>query len=74
MHVLNLSLFSLDQDAGSGKDPCQAVEKLLNVLLRNSPTDCDRDKRNSWVHCGKTKVFLTQLMVSIHMQIYRQIC
>lgn len=69
----NLFLFVSDEEADSGGDPGQAVEKLLSVILRNkalNPSDCDSDKRSSWVHCGKTKVFLTQLMVSIDMQIF----
>lgn len=57
-----------DEEADSGGDPGQAVEKLLSVILRNkalNPSDCDSDKRSSWVHCGKTKVFLTQLMLDL---------
>lgn len=69
----NLLLLVLDEEAGSGRDPCQAVEKLLSVILKNkalNPSDCDCDKRSSWVHCGKTKVFLTQLMVSIQVHLF----
>lgn len=69
----NLFLFVSDEEADCGGDLGQAVQKLLSVILRNkvlNPSDCDSDKRSSWVHCGKTKVFLTKLMVSITIQIF----
>ena len=49
----------------------QVVEKLLHAVLRHKATDplynLDSEKHNSWVHCGRTKVFLTQSMVSHFM-------
>ncbi|XP_031713228.1 unconventional myosin-XIX isoform X2 [Anarrhichthys ocellatus] len=45
----------------------QEVEKLLGVVLQNKAFDPshnrDSEKPNVWVHCGRTKVFLTQLML-----------
>ncbi|XP_070838558.1 unconventional myosin-XIX [Chaetodon trifascialis] len=47
----------------------QEVEKLLRVVLRHKALDpshnLDSEKYNSWVHCGRTKVFLTQLMLDL---------
>lgn len=41
----------------------QEVEKLLQALDSSHCLDSEK-QRNSFVHCGKTKVFLTQSMVS----------
>ncbi|XP_040005919.1 unconventional myosin-XIX [Xiphias gladius] len=47
----------------------QEVEKLLGVVLHHQasdPSHClDNEKHNSWVHCGRTKVFLTQSMLDL---------
>ncbi|XP_049896083.1 unconventional myosin-XIX [Epinephelus moara] len=47
----------------------QEVEKLLSVVLQQKAFDTshnlDSNKRNSWVHCGRTKVFLTQSMLDL---------
>ncbi|KAG7224485.1 hypothetical protein INR49_015009 [Caranx melampygus] len=43
------------------------VKKLLRVVLQNQavgPSHC-LEKHNSWVHCGRTKVFLTQSMLDL---------
>ncbi|KAM9348742.1 unconventional myosin-XIX [Symphorus nematophorus] len=37
------------------------VEKLLRVVLRDKASDSE--SHSSWVHCGRTKVFLTQSML-----------
>ncbi|XP_051256359.1 unconventional myosin-XIX [Dicentrarchus labrax] len=42
----------------------QEVEKLLSVVLHKA-FDLDSEKHNSWVHCGRTKVFLTQSMLDL---------
>lgn len=58
----------LDVESGSGDHLRQEAAKLLLVASRHSALDAshnlDGEKRNSGVHCGRTKVFLTQLMVS----------
>ncbi|XP_023274098.1 unconventional myosin-XIX [Seriola lalandi dorsalis] len=43
------------------------VEKLLRVLLQTHAVDPSHclGKPNSWVHCGRTKVFLTQSMLDL---------
>ncbi|KAK2828789.1 hypothetical protein Q5P01_019823 [Channa striata] len=41
----------------------QEVEKLLSVVLADSSHLPHSEKYNSWVHCGRTKVFLTQSML-----------
>uniref|UniRef100_A0A4W6ER11 Myosin XIX n=1 Tax=Lates calcarifer TaxID=8187 RepID=A0A4W6ER11_LATCA len=55
--ILIMALFLLDFE----------VEKLVRVVLQHQgldPSRClDGEKHNSWVHCGRTKVFLTQSMV-----------
>lgn len=70
--MLHSILFFLDEEADSRGDPCKEVEKLLGVILRNKGSDPshyhDSEKHNLWVHCGRTKVFLTQSMVSIDMR------
>ncbi|XP_042286341.1 unconventional myosin-XIX [Thunnus maccoyii] len=47
----------------------QEVEKLLRVVLQHQtfgPShNLDREKHNTLVHCGRTKVFLTQLMLDL---------
>ncbi|XP_045894880.1 unconventional myosin-XIX isoform X2 [Micropterus dolomieu] len=44
----------------------RAVEKLLGVVLRKAcEPSHDLESENSWVHCGRTKVFLTQLMLDL---------
>lgn len=61
-------MFLLDVEADRSDTLRQEVEKLLRVVLQHKAFDPshnrDCDKPNSWVHCGRTKVFLTQLMVS----------
>lgn len=46
----------------------QEVEKLLQVVLQHQALESshclESEKHNSLVHCGRTKVFLTQSMVS----------
>lgn len=44
----------------------QEAEKLLSVFFQDKAAvaSCSSDKLDSWVHCGRTKVFLTQPMVS----------
>lgn len=47
------------------------VGKLLRVVLQHQVLNScclENEKRNSWAHCGRTKVFLTQSMVS-HLNI-----
>ncbi|XP_058482974.1 unconventional myosin-XIX [Solea solea] len=52
-----------DLEADSSDIHQQQVEQLLEVVL---PSHCvDRKKRSLWVHCGKTKVFLTQSMLDL---------
>ncbi|XP_056253122.1 unconventional myosin-XIX isoform X2 [Seriola aureovittata] len=43
------------------------VEKLLRVLLQTHAVDPSHclGKPNAWVHCGRTKVFLTQSMLDL---------
>ncbi|XP_034539617.1 unconventional myosin-XIX [Notolabrus celidotus] len=47
----------------------QEVEKLLCAVFQHkmsdSPHKIESEKQNSWVHCGRTKVFLTQLMLDL---------
>ncbi|XP_075957958.1 unconventional myosin-XIX [Anarhichas minor] len=58
---------SVDAEADGGDILRQEVEKLLGVMLQNKAFDPshnrDSEKPNVWVHCGMTKVFLTQLML-----------
>lgn len=55
-------------ETGSGDNLRPEAAKLLLAVSRHSVLDAshnlDGEKRNSGVHCGRTKVFLTQLMVS----------
>ncbi|KAL3042377.1 hypothetical protein OYC64_020342 [Pagothenia borchgrevinki] len=54
-------------DAGADYILRRGVENLLSVVLQHEAFDplCkdNSGKHNSWVHCGRTKVFLTQLML-----------
>ncbi|KAM6906949.1 unconventional myosin-XIX [Xenentodon cancila] len=52
---------SVDWEADGKSTLRQEVEKLLSVVLRHQ--SCD--KLCSLVHCGKTKVFLTQAMLDL---------
>ncbi|XP_068457373.1 unconventional myosin-XIX [Clinocottus analis] len=58
---------SVDAEADSSGALRRAVEKLLGVVLQHKAFDPSHNgagkKPNSWVHCGRTKVFLTQLML-----------
>ncbi|KAK9536182.1 hypothetical protein VZT92_005990 [Zoarces viviparus] len=60
---------SVDAEADGGDILRQEVEKLLGVVLQNKAFDPshnrDSEKPNVWVHCGRTKVFLTQLMLDL---------
>ncbi|KAM7398457.1 hypothetical protein PAMA_006389 [Pampus argenteus] len=56
---------SADMEADSVDILPQEVEKLLRVVLQHQTIDLDSEKRNSLVHCGRTKVFLTQLMLDL---------
>ncbi|XP_005800878.1 unconventional myosin-XIX isoform X2 [Xiphophorus maculatus] len=56
------SRLDADPDAESTNVLQQEVEKLLRVALQHN-VSCDG--RRSLVHCGKTKVFLTQLMLDL---------
>ncbi|KAI4814596.1 hypothetical protein KUCAC02_003785 [Chaenocephalus aceratus] len=54
-------------DAGADYILRHEVENLLSVVSQHEAFDplCEDNsgKHNSWVHCGRTKVFLTQLML-----------
>ncbi|XP_010795097.1 unconventional myosin-XIX-like, partial [Notothenia coriiceps] len=54
-------------DAGADYILRRGVENLLSVVSQHEAFDplCkdNSGKHNSWVHCGRTKVFLTQLML-----------
>ncbi|XP_056263817.1 unconventional myosin-XIX isoform X1 [Pseudoliparis swirei] len=58
---------SFDAQADSSDVLRREVEKLLSVVLQHKAFDpshnLDGEKPNLWVHCGRTKVFLTQLML-----------
>ncbi|KAM8900362.1 unconventional myosin-XIX [Spinachia spinachia] len=58
---------SVDVGADHSNTLRQEVERLLAVVLQlkafNPSHNRDCDKPNLWVHCGRTKVFLTQLML-----------
>lgn len=60
---LNIYRISLNYpsalEAESNSDLQQQVEQLLCEVSPSNDTG-----HNSWVHCGRTKVFLTQSMVS----------
>ncbi|XP_070773245.1 unconventional myosin-XIX [Enoplosus armatus] len=59
----------VDMEADSNAILRQEVEKLLSVVLQHKECDpshnLDSEKHSSWVHCGRTKVFLTQLMLNL---------
>lgn len=59
----------VDLEADSNVSLRQEAEKLLRNVLQHKVFDpshkLDSEKRNSWVHCGRTKVFLTQLMLDV---------
>ncbi|XP_074467568.1 unconventional myosin-XIX isoform X1 [Sebastes fasciatus] len=59
----------VDVEADNNDALRQEVEKLLSVVLKHKAFDPSRNpdsgKPNSWVHCGRTKVFLTQLMLDL---------
>ncbi|KAE8287982.1 Unconventional myosin-XIX [Larimichthys crocea] len=60
----------VDVKAASNNVLRQEVEKLLRVTLQRRKAfdlshNLGSEKQNSWVHCGKTKVFLTQLMLDL---------
>ncbi|AWP00420.1 putative unconventional myosin-XIX [Scophthalmus maximus] len=59
----------VDSEADSSDFLQQEVEKLLEVVSQHQAADAscgfDSEKRNSWVHCGRTKVFLTQSMLGL---------
>lgn len=53
------------------KEACrvgQEVKNLLRVVFQHTKRDLlvnlDQERHNSLVHCGRTKVFLSQPMVS----------
>uniref|UniRef100_A0A3B3X309 Myosin motor domain-containing protein n=1 Tax=Poecilia mexicana TaxID=48701 RepID=A0A3B3X309_9TELE len=56
------SRLDTDPDAEGADVLQQQVEKLLRVALQHNAS---RDERRSLVHCGKTKVFLTQPMLDL---------
>ncbi|XP_030293341.1 unconventional myosin-XIX [Sparus aurata] len=60
---------SVDVEDDGNENLRHMVEKLLHVVLRHEATDplhnLDSEKHNSWVHCGRTKVFLTQSMLDL---------
>ncbi|KAM9847121.1 unconventional myosin-XIX isoform 2-T2 [Aulostomus maculatus] len=56
-------------EADSSDILLQQVQKLLGVVLNSQTSDpshsSDSEKRKSLVHCGRTKVFLTQSMLDL---------
>lgn len=66
MAYYGLPSFVLDGDNGNS-NPQKDVEKLLKVVVQQDDLlhQPDTDKQNSLVHCGKTKVFLTQSMLDL---------
>ncbi|XP_069003028.1 unconventional myosin-XIX [Embiotoca jacksoni] len=46
----------------NGNNTVQQVERLLSVVL---PHHLSSEQHKSWVHCGRTKVFLTQAMLDL---------
>lgn len=70
---LNSTVLSASGLEGDDDSLQQEVKKLLRVVLQNQavhPAHC-YEKHNSWVHCGRTKVFLTQSMVCHHFTPYK---
>uniref|UniRef100_UPI0037E7970E unconventional myosin-XIX n=1 Tax=Semicossyphus pulcher TaxID=241346 RepID=UPI0037E7970E len=59
----------VDVEADGNVYPRQEVEKLLQTVLQHNTSDpsckLESEKHNSWVHCGRTKVFLTQAMLDL---------
>ncbi|XP_060912196.1 unconventional myosin-XIX [Labrus mixtus] len=59
----------VDMEADGSVFIRQEVEKLLHSVLQHDDVDPlhkrENEKHNSWVHCGRTKVFLTQLMLDL---------
>ncbi|XP_030009902.1 unconventional myosin-XIX [Sphaeramia orbicularis] len=58
----------VDSVVNGNNDLKKEVEHLLRVVFqqRAGPSHhLDRDKHNTLVHCGKTKVFLTQFMLDL---------
>nr|XP_019941478.1 PREDICTED: unconventional myosin-XIX [Paralichthys olivaceus] len=56
----------VDSDADNSDVLHQEVEKLLRVVSQDQALDpSHREKHYSWVHCGRTKVFLTQTMLDL---------
>nr|XP_020505634.1 unconventional myosin-XIX [Labrus bergylta] len=59
----------VDMEADDSVFIRQEVEKLLHSVLQHDDVDPlhkrENEKHNSWVHCGRTKVFLTQLMLDL---------
>ncbi|XP_047463198.1 unconventional myosin-XIX [Mugil cephalus] len=53
---------SVDLEADSDDNLQQEADKLLSVALQQQYS---REKHNSLVHCGRTKVFLTQAMLDL---------
>ncbi|KAM6911871.1 unconventional myosin-XIX isoform 2-T2 [Lycodopsis pacificus] len=60
---------SVDAEADGSDILRKEVEKLLGVVLQNKAFDPshnrDSEKPNVWVHCGRTKVFLTQFLLDL---------
>uniref|UniRef100_A0A673AYD6 Myosin XIX n=1 Tax=Sphaeramia orbicularis TaxID=375764 RepID=A0A673AYD6_9TELE len=66
--VETIHISAADSVVNGNNDLKKEVEHLLRVVFqqRAGPSHhLDRDKHNTLVHCGKTKVFLTQFMVSL---------
>ncbi|KAF7665621.1 hypothetical protein LDENG_00136510 [Lucifuga dentata] len=62
-------LFSFPDVEADNKDVLPEVKKLLMVVLQHQALDpshhLDRESHSSLVHCGRTKVFLTQSMLEL---------
>ncbi|XP_032389707.1 unconventional myosin-XIX [Etheostoma spectabile] len=54
----------VDVEADSNNGLRQEAEELLRVAFDHSHK-LDSEEPNSWVHCGRTKVFLTRLMLDL---------
>eukprot|EP00066_Takifugu_rubripes_P020053 XP_011609319.1 PREDICTED: unconventional myosin-XIX [Takifugu rubripes] len=56
-------------DHGHLKEACQEVKKLLRVVFQHTQRDLliglDQERHNALVHCGRTKVFLSQPMLHL---------
>ncbi|XP_030602773.1 unconventional myosin-XIX [Archocentrus centrarchus] len=53
---------SVDLEADSTSTLQRQVEEMLGVVLKHHPST---EERSSLVHCGRTKVFLTQVMLDL---------